>query len=83
MEITRLSSKGQIIIPQVIRESHHWLPGLEFSVTDTKQGILLTPLKPFKPTSIQDVIGCVGYKRAKKSLKEMEAGIKKGVGKHK
>lgn len=30
---------------------------------------------PFKPTTTEDVIGCVNYKGRKKSLKEMEKGI--------
>lgn len=83
MENTRLSSKGQIIIPQRIREAHQWQAGLEFNVIDTEEGILLTPRLPFKPTSIKDVLGCVNYKGRKKSLKEMEAGIAKGAKKQK
>lgn len=83
METTRLSSKGQIIIPQSIREAHKWQPGLEFNVIDTEKGILLTPRLPFKRTSTKDVIGCVNYKGKKKSLREMERGIAKGAKEHK
>lgn len=57
MDITRLSSKGQIIIPQAIRTAHKWLPGLEFCVIETEEGILLTPVNPFKPTSIDSFVG--------------------------
>jgi AbrB family looped-hinge helix DNA binding protein len=83
METTRLSSKGQVIIPQVIREAHQWASGVEFVVTDTEEGILLTPINPFKPMSIENVIGCTGYKGKKKSLKDMERGIMQGAKKHK
>ena len=83
METTRLSSKGQIIIPQAIRDAHKWQSGLEFNVIDTEQGILLTPRLPFKPTQIKDLVGCVGYKGAKKSLKDMEQGIATGAKKRK
>jgi AbrB family looped-hinge helix DNA binding protein len=79
METTRLSSKGQIIIPQKIREAHHWNVGLEFAVIDTDKGLLLTPLKPFQKTNIKELIGCTNYKGKKKSLAEMKAGIKKGA----
>lgn len=82
METTRLSSKGQVIIPQVIREAHQWLPGIEFMVTDTGQGILLTPVMPFKSTTLDHVIGCVRYKGKKKSLKDMARGILKGAREH-
>lgn len=79
MQTTRLSSKGQIIIPQSIREAHHWHAGIEFTVTETDQGVLLSPIKPFKKTTIQTVLGCTGYKGRKKSLKDMQAGIAKGA----
>lgn len=82
METTRLSSKGQVIIPQAIREAHQWRPGVEFTIVDTDQGILLTPISPFKPSSIDDVIGCTGYKGKQKSFKDMERGIIKGAKKH-
>ena len=29
METTRLSSKGQVIIPKRLRDAHHWLAGQE------------------------------------------------------
>jgi AbrB family looped-hinge helix DNA binding protein len=83
VETTRLSSKGQVIIPQAIREAHQWASGVEFVVIDTDQGILLTPLSPFKATSIEEVLGCAGYKGKKKSIKDMEKGIIKGARKHK
>jgi AbrB family looped-hinge helix DNA binding protein len=83
METTRLSSKGQIIIPQAIRDAHKWRSGIEFNVIDTENGILLTPRMPFKPTQIKDVAGCVGYNGPKKTLKEMDQGIAKGAKKQK
>lgn len=79
MEITRLSSKGQIIIPLAVRTAHEWAPGLEFAVIDTEDGILLKPLKPYKTSSVKSVLGCTDYKGPKKSLKEMEKGIAKGA----
>lgn len=83
MKTTRLSSKGQVIIPQAIREAHQWHTGLDFTVTELKEGILLTPVKPFKEkSSVQDVLGCVEYKGKKKSLKEIEEGIMQGVKKN-
>lgn len=79
METTRLSSKGQVIIPYAIRLAHQWTSGIEFVVTDTKEGILLTPLKHCKTASVKEVLGCVGYKGSKKSLRNMREGIAKGA----
>lgn len=82
METTRLSSKGQVIIPQAIRDAHHWQPGLDFTVIEMGDGILLKPTKAFKASTVQDVLGCTGYKGKKKTLKEMEEGIAQGVKQH-
>lgn len=80
---TALSTKGQIIIPQAIREAHQWLPGLEFTVIEVEDGILLSPIKPFKTTTIDEVFGCTGYKGKRKSLSDMEKAIEKGAKKFK
>ena len=59
METTRLSSKGQIVLPKSVREARSWKPGTEFAVDETSDGILLRPLRPFPPTSIAEVYGCL------------------------
>lgn len=82
METTRLSSKGQVILPKFVRDAHHWVPGTEFVVEDTSDGVLLRPAKSFKPTRLEDVIGCTGYKGPAKTLEEMEDAIAKGVMEH-
>jgi len=83
METTRLSSKGQIILPKSIRAAHHWNTGCEFAVEDMQDGILLRPLKPFAPTQLKDVYGCVTYTGKAKSLEDMEAGIQAAIkGRH-
>ena len=79
METTKLSSKGQVILPKHIRTAHKWQPGVEFSVEDTPDGVLLRPLKPFKPTRLEDVIGCVAYTGPAKMIEEMDDAIAVGV----
>jgi len=81
METTRLSNKGQIVIPKRVRAAYGWEPGLEFVVEDTGDGIKLRPMTPYSETKAEDLLGCVGYKGPKKSLEEMEAAIAKGAGK--
>ena len=82
METTRLSNKGQIVIPKNVRTAHGWEPGLEFIVEDTGDGIKLKPMIPYLETKAEELLGCVGYKGPKKSLKEMEAAIAKGARKN-
>ena len=79
METTKLSSKGQVILPKSIRVAHNWDAGIEFAVEDTPDGVLLRPLKPFTPTRLKDVYGCAAYKGKAKSLAELDAGIKAAV----
>ncbi len=75
METTKLSSKGQVILPKAVRASHNWGPGVEFAVEDTPEGVLLRPLKPFPSTTLAEVLGCVGYQGPTRSVEEMDAGI--------
>lgn len=75
METTRLSSKGQIILPKAIRTAHEWQPGTEFTVEDTPDGVLLRPINPFRPTKLKDVMGYLEYQGPARSLEEMDAAI--------
>nr|MBA2549451.1 AbrB/MazE/SpoVT family DNA-binding domain-containing protein [Burkholderiaceae bacterium] len=43
MESTKLSSKGQVILPAAIRTARRWTPGTEFAVLETADGVLLKP----------------------------------------
>ncbi|HQW52338.1 MAG TPA: AbrB/MazE/SpoVT family DNA-binding domain-containing protein [Tepidiformaceae bacterium] len=75
METTKLSSKGQVILPKSVRVARNWQAGVEFAVEEVADGVLLRPLKPFPATHLEDVAGCVGYKGPRKSLEDMEQAI--------
>ncbi len=79
MNTTRLSSKGQVIIPKPLRTAHHWEAGQELVVVNTADGILLKSKTPFNETSISDVASCLKYKGKPKSIGDMNAAIQKGV----
>lgn len=79
MEVTRLSSKGQVIIPKNLRTAHHWEVGQELIVIDVGDGILLKPKKPFPETTLDQVAGCLKYSGKPKSLDELEDAIRQGV----
>ena len=59
MAKTRLSSKGQIILPKSIRESNAWESGMEFTVEPSGNGVVLRPAALFQPTRLDDVAGCL------------------------
>jgi len=75
METTRLSSKGQIILPKTVRDEHHWGPGTDFSVEDTGDGVILRPIRSGQPTRLQDLIGCLKVKGGARSIEDMDAAI--------
>jgi AbrB family looped-hinge helix DNA binding protein len=75
METTRLSSKGQIIIPKSVRTANHWREGLEFAVIDTGDGILLKPKAPFTPTTLNEVTGLFKNSVKARSDAEIQAAL--------
>ena len=79
MPLTRMSSKGQVVIPRAIRAAHAWEPGVEFEVEDRMDGVFLRPRAGFPPTEIAEVVGCVGYVGPRRSLAEMRRATPPGI----
>ena len=79
MEATKLSSKGQVLIPGSLRKSHHWEAGQELVVIDVGDGILLKSRDVFQETQINDVASCLKFTGKARSLEDMELAILKGV----
>lgn len=76
METTKLSSKGQVIIPKSLRNTHRWREGLEFIVIDTGDGVLLRPKAPFATTELDDVAGLFKGRAKPKTDAEIAAALK-------
>lgn len=79
METTRLSSKGQVIIPKNVRSTHHWEAGLELVVIDMGDGILLKPKTPFPESALTHVAGMLKGRVQPKTDEEIEDAVKQGV----
>jgi AbrB family looped-hinge helix DNA binding protein len=75
METTKLSSKGQIVLPRAVRTAKAWREGQQLVVEATPEGVLLRPLKPFAATRLEDVAGCAGYHGPRKSVDQMDAAV--------
>ncbi len=78
MEITRLSSKGQVVLPLSVRRNRKWEAGIQLTVEETKDGVLLRPAKAFPPTTVDEVIEILNsrkYKGKPKTIEEMDASI--------
>ena len=72
---TTVSTKGQVILPKVIRRTLHWEAGTRLVVEHTPAGVLLKPLPAFAETRSDDVYGCLAHDGDPKTFAEMEAGI--------
>lgn len=79
MQTTKLSSKGQVIIPKILRNRYNWNTGQLLNVIDTGNGILLKPSRPFKNTKLEQVAGILKYPGKPVSIGQMEEAIKKGA----
>lgn len=79
METTKLSSKGQVVLPKSVRDAGGWREGTEFIVETVEGGVVLRALKPFGPTSLDEVAGMLQYKGAPKSLEDFDSGIRAEV----
>lgn len=79
METTRLSTKGQIILPKSIRTSHSWGPGTEFIVEESGDGVLLRPARVFPQTELHQVAGCLPYTGEAKTIAQLRAAIRREV----
>ena len=79
METTRLSTKGQIVLPKTIRTSRAWGPGTEFTVEATGEGILLRPAGRFSEADLDQVAGCLKFKHKSKTPAQMRTAIAREV----
>ena len=76
MATTRLSSKGQIILPKPVRDAHGWEPGTDFTVEDVGDGVILRPVRKKKGTTkLSDLVGCLKYDGPPHTIEEMNEAI--------
>lgn len=77
MSTTKLSSKGQVIIPKNVRDAKGWRAGDELVVEERADGVLLRRKSVFKAASLDEVAGCLKryYDGPPRTIEEMEAGI--------
>jgi AbrB family looped-hinge helix DNA binding protein len=82
-QTTKLSTKGQVVLPKSLRTSHRWKAGTEFIIQDREEGILLKPKARVSERTWESIVGCVGYRGPRKSLKEMDEAVATEARSHK
>ncbi len=57
----RLSSRGRLLIPSVVRRRHGFGPGTEFELLEEDDLLLSRPVRRRpRGTRLEDVVGCLG-----------------------
>lgn len=79
METTRVSTKGQVILPKSIRDAYSWKPGTELVVQETLEGVLLRPKRPFPEKTVAEVMGCLAYQGPRKNEADFKEGIARKI----
>lgn len=79
METTKISSKGQVVIPKGLRMARQWGTGQELVVTLTDEGLLLTPKAPFPSTVLDDVAGCLPVTGPAKTEQDIGTALKRAA----
>jgi bifunctional DNA-binding transcriptional regulator/antitoxin component of YhaV-PrlF toxin-antitoxin module len=78
-ETARLSTKGHILHPKSIRDTRAWAPGTEYAVEETREGVLLLPVRQFPRTTLDQLVGVLKYKGRPKTVEEMDEGIAREI----
>lgn len=53
MEIVKLSSEGQSVLPKSISDRHNWKAGAEFVIIDRGAELIIKPTNVFPPTELE------------------------------
>jgi AbrB family looped-hinge helix DNA binding protein len=63
MATTKVSSKGQVVLPKAVREAHGWPAGTELQVIDREHEVALRPKsrrdERFPPISVEEFLARV------------------------
>lgn len=72
---TKVSSKGQVVIPKSVRNHYQWKPGTVLKIEETEEGVLLTPVSHGSLAQDQ-VFGCLKDEvHHRVSIEEMDEAI--------
>ena len=76
---TRLSTKGQIILPKAVRDAQNWNAGQELVVEQIVDGVVLRAAKPSKTARFEDVFGSLSRYGKPMTDEDIAAALKKAA----
>jgi AbrB family looped-hinge helix DNA binding protein len=80
MALTKMSTKGQVVLPKDIRDTLGISSGTELEV-EVRDGVVL--LTPIRNTTVDDLVGILPWTGQPKTLEDMEQAIARGAKEHK
>ncbi len=72
---TTISTKGQVVLPRAVRDQPGFAPGAELEVRVENGNVVLIPAPLFKPSTLDDLIGCVSYDGPPLTIEQMDQAI--------
>lgn len=79
MDTTKLSAKGQVVLPKRVRDELGWKAGTEFVVERAGAGVTLTPKAASRQGSIRDLRGVVKHQGRPVTLQQMDEAVSKEI----
>lgn len=76
MSLTKLSTKGQVVLPKDVRDTLGLSSGTELEV-EVRDGLVV--LRPIRKTTVDDLLGMLPWSGEAKSLEEMEEAMAQGA----
>ena len=72
---TVVSTKGQVILPKVVRQHRGWPAGTKLVVEEVTDGVLLRRAPLFETTQLSDVFAMLKTDGRRRSVEDMDAAV--------
>ena len=73
--VTRMSDKGQVILPKVLRERRGWTAGTEFLIEERPEGVFLRPAVAEAPATMDETFGRLRPAKKIVSIEDMQEAM--------
>jgi AbrB family looped-hinge helix DNA binding protein len=73
--VTRMSDKGQVILPKTLRERRGWTPGTEFFIEERPEGVFLRPAVAAGPATMDESFGSLRPAKEVVTIEDMQEAM--------
>jgi AbrB family looped-hinge helix DNA binding protein len=74
-DVARISDKGQITLPKLLRDRRGWSGGTEFVIEEQPEGVFLRPLVAKAPAEVDETFGRLRPVKKVITLNDMEEAM--------